>query len=71
MLNDFDILFDDNFVPETKWRVVKKSDWSHIYSGDNELWADGFYHPIYVPYCKVEIYKEEPCFPELETDFQF
>lgn len=53
-MND-DITFDELFVAP-KFYVVRHTEWKYVFSGDTELWADGFYHPIYVPYCKVEFF---------------
>ena len=50
-----DIVFDE-FFKAPRYYNVRHPEWSYVYSGDTELWSDGFYHPIYVPYCKVEFH---------------
>ena len=52
--------------------VVRLSTWSHVFV-DTELWSDGFYHPIFAPYCKVR-FDPNPLlmFPEeVNEDFYF
>lgn len=47
---EFDLDFESTIPPTV---VVKHPEWCYRME-DTELWTDGFYHPVYVPYCKVE-----------------
>ena len=48
-----DIIFDGSSTLPLTY-VVRHPEWRYVFA-DTELWADGFYHPIYAPYCAFEI----------------
>ena len=59
-----DITFDADFVSTIPPLVtVRDTTWRYVFV-DTELWDDGYYHPIYAPYCAVSFAPNALlCFP--------